>query len=284
MNRKIYWGLAVLIVLLIGATVFVVIKDQAEMRQLEKEFAEAEKPVKVRDKPSQPIADNRLPPPGKSFEGGGHWHDGEWHDAPHDTPTAPTVSKSSRYKILDGGYKQESAVLPIPAGVGKDWASMTADEIAETIRAIELREEHAPEGYVYRVRESHQTHVVLWLDENGYPILKKEGEPSFGIVWGTGFRPTPEEYAEYKELVAQYAEVRAQTTSSPELDRLSAEIKKFKESHTGEVPHFVGISYSIPGHVDKDAYLSRARRISGQLLEDAYRKAGLAYMLDYIQP
>ncbi|MDE0636170.1 MAG: hypothetical protein OXI43_10025 [Candidatus Poribacteria bacterium] len=27
-------------------------------------------------------------PPGKSFEGGGHWHGDEWHDAPHtDAPT-----------------------------------------------------------------------------------------------------------------------------------------------------------------------------------------------------
>ena len=42
-NRKLYWGLGVLIVLLIGATVFVVVKDKSETRQLEKELTEAEK-------------------------------------------------------------------------------------------------------------------------------------------------------------------------------------------------------------------------------------------------
>ena len=43
MNRKLYWGLGVIIVLLIGATVFVVVKDQTEIRQLEKELADAKK-------------------------------------------------------------------------------------------------------------------------------------------------------------------------------------------------------------------------------------------------
>ena len=42
-NRKLYWGLGVLIGLLIGATVFVVVKDKSETRQLEKELADAEK-------------------------------------------------------------------------------------------------------------------------------------------------------------------------------------------------------------------------------------------------
>lgn len=40
--RKLYWGLGVLIILIISATAFVVLKNKAEMRQLEKEFTDAE--------------------------------------------------------------------------------------------------------------------------------------------------------------------------------------------------------------------------------------------------
>ncbi len=282
MNRKMYWGIGALILLIGIVGLYFILQPDPEPITVYK--VPSDEVIKQTQQSQQPAAEgDRQPPPGASPNG--HWHDGEWHDEPHQMSVAqpPTVSKSSRYRIL-GNLKQESAVLPIPAGVGRDWASMTDDEVAAAIRAIELRQEHAPDGYVYEKRESHQKHIVLWLDENGYPILKKRGDPSFTINWITGFRPTPEQYAEYKVLAAQYAEIRAQTTSSPELDRLSAELRKFRETHTGEVPHAIGYSYSIPGHIDKDAYLLRARRISSQIRVDAYRKAGLGYMLDYIQP
>lgn len=121
MNRKIYWGLAVLIVLLIGVTVFVVIKDQAEMRQLEKEFAEAEKQGAESEAPSQPIADNRPPPPGKSFEGGGHWHDGEWHDAPHSPAEqgfVPVEKMTPAQKAEWEKFWKEQGLDPPPKGHG----------------------------------------------------------------------------------------------------------------------------------------------------------------------
>lgn len=43
MNRKLLWGLAALMILIIGATVFLTVKNQAEIRQLEREAADAQK-------------------------------------------------------------------------------------------------------------------------------------------------------------------------------------------------------------------------------------------------
>ncbi len=43
MSKKLYWGLGVLILLIVGATVFLFVRSQAEIRQLEREAAEAQK-------------------------------------------------------------------------------------------------------------------------------------------------------------------------------------------------------------------------------------------------
>ncbi len=43
MKKKLYWGLGILIVLLIGAFVFVMVKDQSKIQQLETELVEVQK-------------------------------------------------------------------------------------------------------------------------------------------------------------------------------------------------------------------------------------------------
>lgn len=69
MRNKLYWGLGVLIFLIIGATVFVYVKDQAEIRELEKNLADAKKLEEESNKVQHVVskADEKSP------------------DAPHDT-------------------------------------------------------------------------------------------------------------------------------------------------------------------------------------------------------
>ena len=88
MNRKLYWGLAALIILILGtAFVLFIQHERAETQQLKDELAEAQKMLEDSRKPVEQVpVDFTKPPPGKSFEGGGHWHGDEWHDAPHQTP------------------------------------------------------------------------------------------------------------------------------------------------------------------------------------------------------
>ena len=85
MNRKTYWGIAALIVILIAAGGFI-FYQLLTVQQMKEQLAEERKLLEEREKPevvTQMPIDYTKPPPGKSFEGGGHWHNGEWHDAPH---------------------------------------------------------------------------------------------------------------------------------------------------------------------------------------------------------
>lgn len=80
MNRKMYWGIAALLILIIAGVSYMFAVQYAEIRQLKKGLAEAEK---LEQSTKQPI-DYTKPPPGKTFANGGHWHNGEWHDEPHE--------------------------------------------------------------------------------------------------------------------------------------------------------------------------------------------------------
>lgn len=91
MNKRIYWGLAILIILLCTAFVSITIRNFAETRQLERELAAVKQ---FEENATQQVTfGNRPPPPGKTFEKGGHWHGDEWHDAPHAAivPSEPVI-------------------------------------------------------------------------------------------------------------------------------------------------------------------------------------------------
>ena len=92
MKKKMYWGLGVLCILLIATGGFIFHRQWTDIQLLKQETAGADKLLEKSEKPNVPKTfaqkpiDFTQPPPGKTFEGGGHWHDGEWHDAPHETP------------------------------------------------------------------------------------------------------------------------------------------------------------------------------------------------------
>lgn len=81
MNNKFYWGLGILIVLLIGAFVFVMVKDQSKIRQLETDLAEAQKKREAHNKAANTlkvvdISDVKPPPAEPGFKWvrhGDHW-------------------------------------------------------------------------------------------------------------------------------------------------------------------------------------------------------------------
>ncbi|MDE0636853.1 MAG: hypothetical protein OXI43_13530 [Candidatus Poribacteria bacterium] len=101
MTKKMYAGLGVLIIFLtiIG---FVFMHQSREIEQLRQEAADSLKQIET-STPKPVIVEKgntRPPPPGKSFEGGGHWHGDEWHDAPHiDAPTND-IAQQDKVKLL----------------------------------------------------------------------------------------------------------------------------------------------------------------------------------------
>jgi hypothetical protein len=245
---------------------------------------------------------------------GGHTHaDGTFHEGPHETPiesppvvqpkpdvSAPVGSgyrpfNDSFTRMVDGfTVTSDFAIAMAPPGVGPDWASMSAEELADAIATIN-KEPGAPpdealwppDGYSYAYGG---TTVLsngdnVWLDDNGYPILKKRNSPYFEIHWSDGFRPPPDVYADYKALHKRYMELRAKTVSSPEMERISAEKRAMREMYVGQVPGGVfGGGGSRPPGMEPGEYYRQSRQqfraVEIQLKRNAYESEGIAYLMD----
>ena len=218
----------------------------------------------------------------------GHFHeDGTFHAESHE-PAAPATVVEPLATVEVGGYGVGGELIAAetispeddifvwfrpPAGVGPDWVSMSPETLARFIKEIEENRIDAPEGYDYKRRSDDWTSLLL--DRNGYPVLHKRGEPFISISWGIGFRPTPEQYAEYKALLKRYKE--AGLSSSPEEDKLGEQLLEMRRTYVGSVPG-VGYSFAVPGDTDMKAYHRKYDSITMQLRREAYRKAGLGYM------
>ena len=122
---------------------------------------------------------------------------------------------------------------------------MSTGGLAAFIKAVSESRIDPPEGYDYK-RNSDGS---VLLDENGYPVLHKRGEPFFSVIWNpTGFRPTPEQYAKYKALLKRYKE--AGLASSPEEDKLGEQLLEMRRVHVGPVPDAIGSSWAVPGDTE----------------------------------
>ena len=241
------------------------------------------------EKPTQPQA-----PVGDTSQGG-HFHaDGTWHEGPHEVPApAPVVSPPAPVAPVEPAsiesftiHSDFAAVYP-PEGVGPDWTSMSPEELQAAIAAINNNPAHPPddlwppEGYEYKkyLEGGDAGQWRVRLDNNGYPILHKRGEPYFKISWTTGFRPPPEEYAKYMALSKQLHQNLIDAQSS-EVDRISAQMEEIERKYRGPLP-FCAYFYAVPDGTDMEAFHARAREISDELRADAYRKEGLDYLIDW---
>ncbi len=195
MRNKLYWGLGILIVLLIGAFVFMMVNTQSEIRQLAAELKEAQE---LKDSIHHSKPENRPPPPGKSFEGGGHWHGDEWHDAPHEPSIAngtntehPTQATHpvSTYKGPLTYHKELLEIDPARAlrELSKEMNHWSAEYIPEIPPDDEIATEYArveylkayiratgvvPEGVNpqkldEKFEELHRKHNDLWYSKDG---------------------------------------------------------------------------------------------------------------------
>ena len=127
MSKKMFWGLGALIILLISAGGFI-FWQLSEMQQLKEEAAAAEKILEEEKKPevtAETPTDFTKPPPGKTFEGGGHWHNGEWHDAPHTNTVEAGAQHASfepddTWRLYPDNVWRKKGEQPIPNTVPLD--------------------------------------------------------------------------------------------------------------------------------------------------------------------
>ena len=118
MKNKLYWGLGILIVLLIGAFVFVmnknqIAKDQSETRQLETDLADVQKKSEAHNEAAntpkeEDISDDKPPPAEQGFK----WvrHGDHWNKIPiQDTNNNQEVSVE--YKAYKGPLTYHEELL-----------------------------------------------------------------------------------------------------------------------------------------------------------------------------
>lgn len=299
--RKYWLPLSVFVVAIVGVGLYMLAtRPPPETVKIYKTVKPIEKPTQ------QPTVEA---PVGDTSQGG-HFHaDGTFHADPHDAPveSPPVVQPKSDvsapvgseppfhdpyFRMIDGfAITSEFAIAIAPSGVGPNFESMSDEELAAAITAINSNHGYPPgdlwppEDYDYAIGG---TTVLsdgdnVWLDDNGHPILIKRGTPYFEISWPEGFRPPPDVYADYKALHERYIEafmnVPDHVNTSPELERISAEKDAMEQMYRGPVPS-VFLSGSRPPSTEPHTYYAQFRWAKIQMQRSAFEKAGLAYLMD----
>lgn len=279
MNRKVYWGLGVLIILIIGVSVFLLTRtpetDDPEIVYLpptpeeKKEVEDNIQEIIDKAKKDQPqIAEIEVEKPPVEIE--------------KPKPVEKPVPINSGDGIIPnyGVVEFENPVLNkwirlrttnVP-GIDIDWASLSPEELVDTIAKLEGGEISAPEGYYYR-RTVSPSHGDLILDENGYPIIHKKGEYVISVLWTMQFRPPPDVWKEYSELSHLKSFLKGNRPDSPEIGAIEAKHAEMERTYRGPLPTTFGMS-GTGGDAE-----SRANRMTDRITVDLYTQMGFGHLL-----
>ncbi len=309
-NRLFMGALACFILMVVSGTLYlryIKRQGQIELERTQERLKQWEAKQKQTEK--APIAPTEKVPEGEKPQDGHIHADGTLHAEPHEAPmesplvvqpksdvSAPIGSEppfhDPYFRMVDGfAITSEFVIAIAPSGVGPDWGSMSAEELAAAIAAINSNPAHPPddlwppEDYYY---PRGGTTLLsdgdnIWLDDNGHPILRKRGAPYYEIAWSEGFRPPPDVYADYKALHKRYMEVfldLPDDVSSPELERLASQKEAIEQMYRGPVPSGTFSSGSPPQGMALHVYYAQFTGIKTQMMRNAFEKAGLAYLMD----
>ena len=122
MNKKLYWGLAALI-MIIGVGAFVFYSQYSELQQLKQETAEADKLLEEKNKP---IADNEPPVAREGFKM--VKHDDHFHEVPIDAPD--TWQEQPMPVVADAEVTPENVIIE------NDFDSLSDEEKVQRQKAL----------------------------------------------------------------------------------------------------------------------------------------------------
>ncbi|MYB02055.1 MAG: hypothetical protein F4118_07720 [Acidimicrobiaceae bacterium] len=246
MTRRMYWGIATLIILLIGFSVFLL----------------------TRTPETEPDIIYRAPTPSEKAEVDRNIQDAIDNKA----------QKNSSILEVDGPQvkQTETKLQNDPQSDLKDLSREQLQEIYDSFYT-RFGLKPPPPGYEYRWADIN----VPLLDENGQPVLHKIGDPIIDIAIEVGFAPTKEEYdqlnqlkrdkktAKFKGLVEQAASI------TQKIEELEALVQR-------ERPVLKGTMWmGKPG----EAYnRERVRRMSREKLNEALRSYGLEHLIEESKP
>ena len=294
MTRKNYWGLAILI-LIIGVSIYLFVKHQDEIKQLE---AEMLKSVELENKITQnPVADNghtTAKPGYKWVQHGDHYHEvpiskkGATVDTVHNDTMYGVTRQGKRYKInpahadvpaanavpkgppihidwQDGGHP--------PAGGRINWRDPLTWESYRNFWGFEPPKFSPKTGYEY----------VPTLDNWGTPLQHFNNTI---IVTDykkrIGFRPSPEQLAEYKQLQAQHKNAIA-SGDTLRADNLQRDIQVLMNSARGELPNthtYSSFGYGQKGIFD-DPEKEKAAHEAAE--RELYKRMGIEHLYEFYE-
>ena len=207
-----------------------------------------------------------------------------------DTNTEPKMTLGQQTKdLLEQGVKlpqqantSSAEKRQPPPGASPDMVKQSAPASQNVLpRTTEnpkrrkwLREGEVKPGYFHTVDEE----GYLVCDENGKLIQIPYGAPAFEIFTVIGFRPTYEEYQEYKKLGEQEREAY-RVGNLAEYERLGVEILRFRREHQAELPDLTAMTVFPDDHTPRTPEASaRFERLTTEKKDQLYREWGLGYL------
>ena len=242
MKNKLYWGLAILIILIVGVSVVILTRTtDTEQRTVYNDVD----PSKSGHPSTKKLAET------DKFT---KWFEGN---------KSTLVSDDSEQ--VEGDIPDEQDANKFP-----DWHSLTLEQKKHIYDQfyVQFGLKVPPRGYDYDWKEP----GVPYLDENGNPVLRRLDEPLVRIRMGIGFAPTLEEWKRYSKLLDDqgWADARGDVA---EVERIQSEIDALEASAQRMRPLSVSASWQ-----NTEARL-KARSFSKEKFNAALREHGLAHLI-----
>jgi len=243
MRNKLYWGLAILIIIVIGVAVVML------TRTTDTEPITIYKDVD----PSEPMNTST-----KKLEDTDKFS--EWWEE-----NKSNLTTNGNEQVKENGQEQQADKTP-------DWHSLTPEQQQQIFDQfyIQFGLEVPPKGYDYLWKDA----GIPYRDENGNPVLRRLDEPTIDIEYGIGFAPTLEEFKKYKELDEAWGWAEAEGNTA-KAKQLKSEIDALTASVQRRRPLFV---YAASTNTEQS---SKADQMAKEAMRNALREHGLEHLISH---
>ncbi len=276
MKKHMIWGLAILMLLIGIAGVFLLIPRDTDTESemvlgdaTKKLLEDGPKPKGSPQEVNTPEPGVRPPPPGETKETG-YWHGDHWHSRkPNDgqTPREQPLNETELSKYWDGSIGSNGEPIPVN--------SKQRADLRRIRRYLSLGIEPPPKGYDYLLIDDKE--IVL---DNGAPFLinMEADSTQYWITTHTGFAPTLQQYERYQELQRKLKEAKRDNDMNL-IQQLSAEIDSLTADAQGKLPSFSTFGKADPSEYGTEAFEHSLAEKRKPILRAAYRHMGLEHLL-----
>ncbi len=293
MKKQMIWGLAILMLLIGIAGVFLLIPRDTDTESemvlgdaTKKLLEDGPKPKGSPQEVNTPEPGVRPPPPGESRETG-YWHGDHWHrTVPKDKSTQPTETVSW-LKMSPEQLKEVFSKLSYPEKEFLDFLEMSPEECVERFSKMDdatkqlfyetYREERKRlEAYRKEWGEDPPPIGANWQhmrNHNGETLRHYDNTVTIFYKDGVGFAPTLEQWEQHEAFQAELAKAQRRGDTA-EWNRISAQIETLIAAAQGPVPLIDGGLYS--GDPSSREAKDRKRE---EAIREVYRKFGLEHTL-----